>query len=318
MNILNQRINWLDASKGFAILTVVFFHVLDGLYYSLNYNGEFYKIITLITKGMVLPLFFYISGLFASRWIDKGGVIKKKFGQLYIPYLIWSYVYGIVNVIMSKHLNHPTSISSLWRIIVLPRWHFWFIYYLFICFIILKLLDYFKVHSLFIMLLSIVAAIGLSGFGMRLGVLSNFFQYFVFFYLGYFYKSLSFSTITRCYLTISWLPIFYLYGITFYQKYYMLNCILFFYLGFFSSYIVQDLRNILNNLKVLTYIGKFSMVIYLLHVFFTSFTRIILIRFGINAILIHFVLGSTLGVVMPVVVYFVFQKIKLAKLFFGK
>jgi fucose 4-O-acetylase-like acetyltransferase len=58
-------------------------------------------------------------------------------------------------------------------------------------------------------------------------------------------------------------------------------------------------------------LGKFSLEIYILHILFTAGIRILLVKFfNIENILIHIILGTLLGVLIPYVITWRFQNKK--------
>lgn len=86
---MKERVEYIDAMRGLAMLMVVIFHISYGCFHSNN-------IITSITCAQIqLPLFFMISGFFAGRMM-KTGVrcsIRKRFISLVIPSLLMLFFY---------------------------------------------------------------------------------------------------------------------------------------------------------------------------------------------------------------------------------
>ncbi len=82
---MKQRIEWVDILKGIAIFLVVFGHV--EVYSENHLDGFFYR----LQDVFCMPLFFFLSGLFAKPQDDvKDSIlcIKKKFLQLMIPFIV--------------------------------------------------------------------------------------------------------------------------------------------------------------------------------------------------------------------------------------
>lgn len=50
---LNTRLLWLDALKGFAILTVVYLHVHNGYEYEGTFDGEIIKMDHFLLHGII-------------------------------------------------------------------------------------------------------------------------------------------------------------------------------------------------------------------------------------------------------------------------
>lgn len=93
---VDNRIEWIDAAKGIAIILVVINHTH-------NPNPFLAKIIS----SFHLPLFFIISGyLFNSeKYITNFvALVKNRFSRLLVPYFIWSCIYCSIIIIFS----HPS------------------------------------------------------------------------------------------------------------------------------------------------------------------------------------------------------------------
>lgn len=90
---MKQRIEWVDILKGLAIFLVVFGHV--EVYSENHLDGFFYR----LQDIFCMPLFFFLSGLFAKPQYSVGDsilCIKKKFIQLMIPFLVCGSFYVFI------------------------------------------------------------------------------------------------------------------------------------------------------------------------------------------------------------------------------
>lgn len=92
-NMSKQRIGWIDAAKGFAILCIILGHFSA---FFMNYL-DFAKMLFLATGSFHVPLFFLLSGYTMSpnKWMGTEG-IKKLARRCFLPYIFA----GIVSVIM--------------------------------------------------------------------------------------------------------------------------------------------------------------------------------------------------------------------------
>jgi len=125
-----------DCLKAFGIALVVFGHVLRGLFASdiIAEQGAWAAIDRMIYL-FHMPLFFYASGLFIERSIGKHGYnafIKKAAITLLIPLVIWSYIQFSLQFIAGAVVNSPIG----WFYVVTapfpPRQQFWFLGALFL------------------------------------------------------------------------------------------------------------------------------------------------------------------------------------------
>lgn len=90
----NNRIEWIDAAKGIAIILVVINHTH-------NPNPFLAKIIS----SFHLPLFFMISGYLFNfeKYKDNFvALVKNRFSRLLIPYFIWSCIYCAIIILFSR------------------------------------------------------------------------------------------------------------------------------------------------------------------------------------------------------------------------
>lgn len=84
MAVKNERITYIDAMRGLAMLMVVVSHCCDGcFFYQPIYN-------TLINHALQIPLFFFISGFFVSRLTQRNflNTMAERFRHLVIPALL--------------------------------------------------------------------------------------------------------------------------------------------------------------------------------------------------------------------------------------
>lgn len=132
----NRRDESLDIAKGFGILLVVVGHCLDGLI-----AGGFFRA-PLAWPGLTvyiiylfhMPLFFVVSGHLASGKLrPAGATIAKLIPTIVYPYFLWSVLEGLSLVYLSRYTNSHNSMSAIFRIPWIPIIPYWFLYALFCC-----------------------------------------------------------------------------------------------------------------------------------------------------------------------------------------
>ena len=107
--INKSRLRWLDALKGFAILTVVYLHVHNGYEYEGTFDGEIVKWIT----SFHMALFFATAGFCFNYEISNyKQKIQRKLKSLVVPYLVWGVIIGffVENI---RVIIHPQSFDAL-------------------------------------------------------------------------------------------------------------------------------------------------------------------------------------------------------------
>ena len=106
---MKEKINYIDYSKGIAILFVIFGHV---------YSGN--NIATTWIYSFHIPLFFIISGflLKLNKNKDTKSMILKKFKSLMVPYILFSII-NIVGFYLIKDLSYEVFKGNIFNTITL-------------------------------------------------------------------------------------------------------------------------------------------------------------------------------------------------------
>ncbi|HCB1938448.1 TPA: acyltransferase family protein, partial [Klebsiella pneumoniae] len=135
-----MRESWVDYAKGIGILLVVFGHVNRGLQAAgIIMPSKLYHLVDSIIYSFHMPLFFFLSGLFFIKSIEKKGKLLlfiDKFKTIAYPYLVWSLLQGTIEVLLSRFTNSKTSFTDLLMLFSHPRAQFWFLYALLMIFVL--------------------------------------------------------------------------------------------------------------------------------------------------------------------------------------
>lgn len=319
---------WIDYAKGMGIILVVYGHVLRGIdSANVGLSKGFFEISDKLVYGFHMPLFFLLSGLFIQSWAKKGseGIIKKaKF--ILIPYLLWSLIQGAVNVVLSSTTNKPLTWKELLiNIWVAPIGQFWYLYVLFLMFVVYYLLQ--KVSSLNIIIVFSLVMYVISPM-LDFWILRSFASNFIFFILGAIVMNLDLKNIEKktsstLYLllsTVCFVIINVVYQsmdlIAIYDNAFKLIVSLV-GVNFIVSISVHLSKH--GVLKFLQFAGMLSMAIFLMHILFASGLRIILGKiFNIDNVSFHIIIGTVLGVALPILAYKISEKMRLNVIFFGR
>ena len=154
-----QRIRWVDYAKGVGIFLVVFGHALGSLVDSSILEPS---IIVRASYQWIyafhMPLFFFISGLFVHRSASKPltKFVVDKFMVIAYPYFVWSVLQTVLQVVLSRHVNHPATLADLWQITYKPILEFWFLYTLFVILLIYAVAHKLRVSPVQFLVLSIL------------------------------------------------------------------------------------------------------------------------------------------------------------------
>lgn len=132
-----ERAAWVDAAKGVGIVAVVIGHAIDGLLSARlidagsAWHGLWYWLYT-----FHMPLFFLLAGLFIEHRVARGraGFLAANLPRLVWPYLLWSTVQLAVIGLLAGVVNKPEPFTAarvaalLWA----PVSQFWFLHCLFV------------------------------------------------------------------------------------------------------------------------------------------------------------------------------------------
>jgi fucose 4-O-acetylase-like acetyltransferase len=130
------RVVWLDVAKGVGILLVVYGHVSSGLIDAgvLNRDSAAAAACDLVYT-FHMPLFFFLSGIWLKRAAAKrySNFLGERLRTIAYPYFVWSTLQFVANLAMARYTNGaPAGIAQLVTILYRPQAQFWFLYVLFI------------------------------------------------------------------------------------------------------------------------------------------------------------------------------------------
>jgi fucose 4-O-acetylase-like acetyltransferase len=132
----SRRDESLDIAKGIGILLVVLGHCLDGLIASgfLPASLAWPALAVFVIYLFHMPLFFVVSGHLASgKHRPARTTLAKLVPTIVYPYFLWSILEGLALVYLSKYTNSHEPISALYKILWIPLVPYWFLYALFLC-----------------------------------------------------------------------------------------------------------------------------------------------------------------------------------------
>lgn len=134
-----QRIYWLDALRGLAIISVVAGHANLGIIQA-GLTGEsisVFKDMTTVLYLIHMPLFAFLFGVNAPNSIDKNSrihfVVNRLIGFTYL-YILWSFIQGSFEVLGSRFANGNTT----WEQVIdlaHPLAHLWYLPWMFLIYL---------------------------------------------------------------------------------------------------------------------------------------------------------------------------------------
>jgi len=284
------RNNVFDNTKLFMIFLVVFGHFIEPVIS----KSEGIKAIFMSIYSFHMPVFIILSGMLSKVDLSENRIVKN-ITSLIVPFLIFTVLYEILNVITGKGISHYTL---TWQ----PYWILWFLFSMFIWKTTLPIVMQFRFPLLLSVLISLAAGY-VSDVGYFLGI-SRTLYFFPFFIVGYilgpkvlsseFLKkipSLVYLLVLALNLSIFWLcrelPHQWLYGSVGYAKVgdadvsALLVRATLYLISFISSIAILMLMP--SKETVLTKRGENSLFVYIWHGFFIK----IAVYFGLINMLIN-------------------------------
>ena len=132
------RLAWVDRARGLGIILVVVGHGLPGLTSAgLLPDTEGWELLNRWIYAFHMPLFFFVSGLFATAAARHGlgPLIEGKLRTIAWPYFVWSVLQTLAMLAVGG-TNQTTGWAALPAILWQPIMQFWFLYALFVSFVV--------------------------------------------------------------------------------------------------------------------------------------------------------------------------------------
>ena len=327
------RTRWIDYTKALGIMLVVYGHVSRGLRDAdlLAFTPAF-TLADSVIYSFHMPLFFFLSGWFFLRSLDKRGttgLIFSKLNTVLYPFVLWSIVQGVIEVNLSSYTNGDLSYADIFSMFWAPRAPFWFLYALFLIFVLAALLYRLLGERYSLGIFAGTALLYIFQDMLALNdplfyVLDN----FVFFMFGVVLSrlpsqgvvsqdSLARSSVWTMTALAFVLGQILFHGVLTFEDKGMASLLLAFIGIVFTVSTARVLSHILSNYpaKALAFVGSHSLAIYLMHIMAAAATRIALELLGVTAVSVQLVLGCIVGLAAPLLVAELVRRLELPFVF---
>lgn len=322
---MEERITWIDSVKGLAMFSVVLCHVVNGYSASgvfADSNALLYGIQN-IANSFQMPLFCIVSGfLFYKAYMDKEGNIKKDRIKRHIydlisTYVLWCLIMGGFKILLSRQVNNEVTVKDLLLIWCRPIGVYWYLYVLIFLYLIFmsKKIKGMKDKYQFI----IFSVAGVVGSIMTDDFLEGcFFIRRILYYLPVFFLGIMLSKgylknlkkrmeiVVGIYsvllIIIFWNSDLEIYHIPF------VNLLVAIGMSVFIICLFNRITT-LGSLKFLSVLGKNSLEIYILHVFFTAGSRMVIEKLNLTNVYICILCTLVTSLFLPIVIGLVARKI---------
>lgn len=325
-----MRTKWVDIAKGIGIILVVYGHVLRGLHEAgIEMSEGFFKYSDTLVYGFHMPLFFFLSGMYAAKWAkrDLATATLQKTRTLLYPYLIWSLLQGVIMISLSSLTNNTeeglTFTNLGYHIALAPYGQFWFLYTLFFLFMLYYLMKKVTNDSVIVLVsLALLMFVPEMIDAWAVGSLCSNFAYFalgsLLYQKGLIDKLLQFKgSLTISSLLFVGINAVYISALDSLNNF-GLQAVSF-AVALIGIMFTMNVSYRLANMQssVLAVIGSASMTIYLVHILAGSGTRIVLSKLlHVDDVIVHLILGLLVGVLAPLAVQALVDRIKPAAYLF--
>lgn len=317
----------IETLRGIAIILMVAGHVIgdrsstgmkvadDSLFRYVYFSFQFLR----------MPLFTVISGfVYAMRPVDPTNTfnfLRGKFRRILLPFVTFATIQFLFRCFVPG-INIPAEIKDIWKIYVFTFDQFWFLQSIFLVFLLVSLLEKYRLLSnpkyYFLFFLAASVTYFFHNSVTTFFSFDGFLYLLPFFLLGLGIKRFKFIFDQRLFKIIT-ISLFIL-GI-FVQQLIWFKIIptpvtydyffLAYGVGFSGTLTLFYLRK---SQHFLAKLGYYSYGIYLMHVFGTASSRIILMRMGVKGNLFIFIVSLGFGLLLPVLAEFIIMKKRFLKI----
>lgn len=315
----NRYILEMQIARGLGILLVTLGHSAP--------LEEVFPAIFNIIYSFHMPLFFFLSGFFATKLLDIHSLkdwfnqISRSTFRLIVPYFTISLSYGLIKYFIPHMVKRPFLWQDFFYVITIyplrnPALFLWFLYLIIIMRIITPSIPKINPWLLFLFLLFFQ----FFPIDCELFAIGWFLNYFIYYFMGIqisFLKDNFFILMKKQWLMFSNLAIFLIsYTLSVYLKYPALK----FITASFGSFFIISLCFCYSQFlpkKILEKFGFYSLQIYLLQFFFIFPFEFLLQKLHVSGKFI--VIGTfTVGLICPLLAsIYIFPKNKVLSLLYG-
>ena len=314
---MSTRIGWVDTYKGILILLVLIGHAADGLVADASfYSNSQYEMVSIVRRliySFHMPAFFIASGFFSGGLYkrDLRLQLKTKAVRLGKPYFVWGLIVAIVMETMRDYTNNGRGIAKFLKSPFVPSGNIWYLYVLFWIFMLHVVLSaLFKKRADTVLLAMSIAMFVAYPWVPKWWVLKRLCRYALFYAIGaHVYPVMAKRVSSNVGQLIASVLLFsFSFACVLYfkkpspsiaQSLYFLTSMT----GAFLVYSISSLESPADShvYRFLSYCGRESMALYMIHVLWVPGLRIALSKFmHINNMLLILVVASALGTTLTV------------------
>ena len=327
----HERIGYIDALKGFAILCVVLGHVVGGYLEGNSFPKSNYMLycINNVIYAFHMPLFMMISGfVYCTAYFDDSGLpnqkrIHRQVLNLVTIYFIFSIPFGLFKVLCGRFVNRGVDITDILMIWAKPIDPYWYLYILVALYLIfsIKKINLFDERICFVIMLCISLVSPFIHFGYFR--ITSIMYYSIFFYIGMLYSKN--GSLNSKWFTMAIFMTSVVLTLIFWKKTYKADAFisnipivkLSVALGIIlAMWFVFEHVGFSSNNSLLKLCGRYSLEIYVIHCVFTAGFRTIFPKIGITNVYLSIILNFIISTAIPILFSVLCKKLNIHGLFF--
>lgn len=332
-----DRHPWIDYARGICIILVSYRHFFSGIMNGDQQPNDYpvLSYINIFFFSFRMPLFFIVSGIFFRLSMGRKGVgnyVTNRFQTIFYPLLVWGILHITLQLLFSDYVHAAREPIDYLRLIYYPRAvdQFWYLNALFFVSIAYTLVSVYAKFNVAKQLVLSVILYAVAGYlhvkEIEAGFITDVFFFYFFFAVGdavseFMLNPDNYKKIASYKTLLLILPLFVL--IQHYFTYLNLSSSNDYYvqnyqpalfalaalLGGGFVIVVSFLLQKTNKARFLRVIGYHSLYIYVANLIVTAATRTLLVKvLKIDNITVLLLVGTTMGVVIPIMMYNVLQR----------
>ena len=279
--------------------------------------GAFYNWFNTTVYFFHVPLFFICSGFLFQKYSEIRTVIQwktnviKKFIALGVPYFIFSIITWILKKAFSSSVN--TQLNGLGETLFqAPASPYWYLYTLFFI-LVITITTKSKADALILLAISFTCKIlSILGFHTNIYAISSVMANWIWFVIGIMIAN-NVISLLNINISLILLTLFITASVIIQLKGLQLIGVDF-VMGVLACYsivsLIHGIYSTKNQSKVMDYMSKYTMPVFLMHTLFAAPLRSLLLKIGINNVIIHFTLGLIISFIGPIIAMRIMERLK--------
>ena len=325
---MRARNVWVDNVKLFACILVALGHFFQSMTKAeILPNCDFLSWFNQTIYYFHVPLFFVCSGYLYQRFskVDSikswGTNILKKLIALLIPYAVFSTATWVMKTVFSGSVNSEMDTGILTTLFVTPVAPYWYLYALFFIFLITPTFSNKKMMGVCLGIALVFKILSILKLDTDIFLVSTVLSNEIWFMFGMCFGILDFDNIISkkksLHLSLRGIVLFLALSILAYK--FNLGNIFDFLLGALAVISIVILFGFVfksnKQKKLLGFMSKYTMHIFLMHTIFAAAFRTVLIKVGITNAPVHIIVGILASFAVPILVGLVMEKLKWPEIF---